>query len=324
MTPRPDVLSRRALLHTGLAAGVLLGAGGACTGGAPPPELVIAGGVQPGVYINLARALAGIWQERLGLDRAPRVLNTAGSGQNMRLLTGGGATVTISQVDVAADVAADVGPGGANEPMALARLYDDVTHVVARRDSGLARLSDLRGRRVSIGPDGSGYQAIAIRLLRAAGLGVDQLGDSAELGLPEAVTALREGRIDAFFWSGGVPTDGIRELAADTPIRLLELGDALDRTREEFPVYSLATVPANTYGLPGPVSCLSVRNALLVTAAMPDELAEALIRAAIDAQPRVAEASPAAITIDSRSAIGTQPIPLHPGALRFYRYTKGY
>ena len=324
MTPGPGALSRRALLHTGLSAGIVLGAGGACTGGSPEPELVVAGGVQPGVYINLARALAAIWQERLGLDRPPRVLNTAGSGQNMRLLTGGDATVAISQVDVAADIAGGPAATGPDEPMALARLYDDVTHVVARRDSGLARLSDLRGRRVSIGPDGSGYQAIAIRLLRSAGIGLDELGESAELGLPDAVTALREDRLDAFFWSGGVPTDGIRELAAGTPIRLLELGDALDRTREEFPVYSLATVPANTYGLPGPVSCLSVRNALLVTAAMPDDLAEALIRAAFDAQPRVAEASPAAVTIDSRSAIGTQPIPLHPGAVRFYRSTKGY
>ncbi|MEV1291634.1 TAXI family TRAP transporter solute-binding subunit [Pseudonocardia sp. NPDC049635] len=322
MPPGPDVLPRRALLRTGLAAGLVLGAGGACTGGPPSPELVIAGGVQPGVYINLARSLAAIWQERLGLDRPPRVLDTAGSGQNMQLLTGGAATVAISQVDVAAEVAgAATGP---DEPMALARLYDDVTHVVVRRDSGLARLSDLRGRRVSIGPDGSGYQPIALRLLRAAGLDPSVLADPVELGLPDAVTALREDRIDAFFWSGGVPTDGIRELAARTPIRLLELGDALDRTREEFPVYSLATVPANTYGLPGPVACLSVRNALLVRAAMPDDLAESLIRAAFDAQPRVAEASPAAVTIDSRSAIGTQPVPLHPGAVRFYRSTKGY
>ncbi|MEJ8280940.1 TAXI family TRAP transporter solute-binding subunit [Pseudonocardia spirodelae] len=314
-------LTRRTVLRAGAALGAA-GLLGGCTGPQPPSPLVIAGGVQPGVYINLARALSAIWRERLGLPAAPEVLGTAGSAQNMELLTSGRATVTISQVDVAADVAArTTGPA---EPRALARLYDDVTHVVARADSGLRGLDDLRGRRVSIGPGGSGYQPIAIRLLDVAGIGVAGLGTRAELGLTDAVAALREGRIDAFFWSGGVPTDGIRELAAQVPIRLLELGTALDRMRDRFPVYSVATVPANTYGLPGPVSCLSVRNALLVTAGMDADLARALIRAAFDEQPRLAQASPAAVTIDSRSAIGTQPIPLHEGAVAFYRATKGY
>ena len=318
---RPPPLTRRALLRTGLAAGVVLGAAG-CTGSGPPPRLVIAGGVQPGVYISLGRTLAGIWQDRLGLADRPEVLTTAGSTQNMQLLISGRATVTISQVDVAADVAGGV--TGDAEPRALARLYDDITHVVVRRDSRFRTLDDLRGARVSIGPAGSGYQPIALRLLDVAGIGVDGLGERAELGLPDAVEGLRSDRIDAFFWSGGVPTDGIRALAAELPIRLLDLGGVLDRLRERFPVYSLGTVPANTYGLPGPVSCLSVRNVLLVTAAMDDATARGLIDAAFREQPRLAQASPAAVTVDSRSAFGTQPVPLHPGAVEFYRSTKGY
>ncbi|ALE74411.1 C4-dicarboxylate ABC transporter substrate-binding protein [Pseudonocardia sp. EC080610-09] len=317
-------LSRRTLLGAGLAAGVSLGALGVagCTGPAPPPRLVIAGGVQPGVYISLARTLAALWQERLGPATSTEVLTTAGSTQNMQLLVSGAATVAISQVDVAADVAAGV--TGATEPLALARLYDDVTHVVVRRDSRYRSLDDLRGARVSIGPAGSGYQPIALRLLDVAGIGTAGLGEQAGLGLPDAVEALRGGRIDAFFWSGGVPTDGIRELADELPIRLLDLGAVLDRMRERFPVYSVGTVPANTYGLPGPVSCLSVRNVLLATAGMPDTTARSLIDAAFAGQPRLAQASPAAVTVDSRSAIGTQPIALHPGAVEFYRSTKGY
>ena len=316
-----SALSRRAVLRAGVAAGVVLGAAG-CTGAAPPPRLVIAGGVQPGVYISLARALAGIWQEWLRLPEPPEVLTTAGSTQNMQLLLTGAATVTISQVDVAADLAAGV--TGDAEPMALARLYDDITHIVVRRDSRFRTLDDLRGARVSIGPAGSGYQPIALRLLQVAGLGAEGLGQRAELGLPEAIEALRTDAIDAFFWSGGVPTGGIRDLAAELPIRLLDLGAVLDRMRERFPVYSVGTVPANTYGLPGPVSCLSVRNVLLVPAGMDGATARALIDAAFAGQPRLAQASPAAVTIDSRSAIGTQPVPLHPGAVEFYRSTKGY
>lgn len=312
---------RRAVLRAGLAVGLLAALPG-CSPRAPREPLVIAGGVQPGVYLNLARTLAAIWGERLRPDVPPRALTTAGSAQNMQLLVSGAANLAISQVDVAADAAGPV--TGRTEPLALARLYDDVTHVVVHRDSGLRRLTDLRGKRVSIGPGGSGYQPIAVRLLDSAGVGVRGLGERAELGLPDASRALRAGRIDAFFWSGGVPTDGIRELAEVLPIRLLDLGDVLDRMRERFPVYSVGTVPAPTYGLPGPVSCLSVRNVLLATAAMPDPVAGALVETAIEAQPRLAEASPAAVTIDSRSAIGTQPIPLHPGAEQFYRSAKGY
>ncbi|ANY08422.1 TAXI family TRAP transporter solute-binding subunit [Pseudonocardia sp. HH130630-07] len=319
--PGTTAFPRRLLLRTALAAGTVLGAA-ACTGPAPPARLVLAGGVQPGVYISLGRALAEVWRDRLGTAFAPEVLTTAGSTQNMQLLTSGAATLAISQVDVAADVAGGV--TGPNEPMALARLYDDVTHLVVRRDSRFSTLDDLRGARVSIGPAGSGYQPIARRLLEVAGIGVDGLGERAELGLPDAVAALRADRIDAFFWSGGVPTDGVRALAAELPIRLLDLGAQLDRMRERFPVYSVGTVPATTYGLPGPVSCLSVRNVLLATAALDDTTARSLVEAAFTEQPRLAQASPAAVTIDSRSAIGTQPLPLHPGAVDFYRSSKGY
>lgn len=314
------------MLRAAGAAGMALTLPGltACTGSEPDPPLVIAGGVRPGVYVNLAQALAGIWAQRLELAAVPTVLSTAGSGQNMDLLRSGAAQVAISQVDVAADAASRIDPRSPLSPRALARLYDDATHVVVRRDTRFTRLADLRGARVSIGPPGSGYHPIALRLLDVAGVGVRGLGMRAELGLTDATTALREGRIDAFFWSGGVPTDGVRALAGDLPIRLLDLTDVLPRLRERFPVYSVGTVPADTYGLLAPVSTLTVRNVLLVTAAMPTDEARTLIDAAFEEQPRLAEASPAAVTIDSRSAIGTQPIPLHPGAEEFYRSTKGY
>ncbi|WP_130289413.1 TAXI family TRAP transporter solute-binding subunit [Pseudonocardia sediminis] len=319
-------LRRRVVLRAAGVAGLGLALPGvaACTGSAPARELVFAGGVRPGVYLSLAQTLAGIWARRLELDPAPRVLSTAGSGQNMELLGDGTAQVAISQIDVAEVFANRIDAAAPLAPRALARLYDDATHVVVRRESRLTRLTDLRDARVSIGPSGSGYQPIAIRLLDVAGIGVAGLGTRAELGLADATAALREGRIDAFFWSGGIPTEGIQALARELPIRLLDLGDVLPRLRERFPVYSVGTVPADTYGLPGPISTLTVRNALLVTASMGIEEARNLIDAAFREQPLLAAASPAAVTVDSRSAIGTQPIPLHPGAQEFYRSTKGY
>jgi TRAP transporter TAXI family solute receptor len=103
---------------------------------------------------------------------------------------------------------------------------------------------------------------------------------------------------------------------------LLNLEDMITAVRTAYPAYASGTVPAATYGIPDPITTLLVRNFLLVPASMPDDLASALVEGLFDAQPELAVASPAALTIDSRAAIGTQPVPLHPGAERFFRALK--
>lgn len=318
-------VGRRTVLRGAACAGLLATAGAAgCGRTGPDPRLAIGSGTRPGVYIRMAEVLADVWDERLDLTTRPEVLSTAGSVANMALLRARRAQLGISQVDVAADYLRSLPPDDPASPRALARLYDDVTHVVVRQEAPYRRLADLRGARVSIGPAGSGYNTIARRLFAAAGFGVAGLGEVIELGLDEAPSALAAGDLDAFFWSGGVPTDGIAELARMRPIRLIDLGDVLSRVRSNSDVYTISTVPAATYRLPAPVSTLSVRNVLVATASMADDVAQALVRTVFDEQPRLAQANPAAVTIDSRSAIGTQPIPLHPGAQEFYRATKNY
>jgi TRAP transporter TAXI family solute receptor len=164
---------------------------------------------------------------------------------------------------------------------------------------------------------------IARRLLDAAGMSVDSDIKPAQLSLEESADALRQGTIDAFFWSGGLPTGGISDLAKTVHLRLVDLSGVLPGLRERYPVYGTASVPISTYGLPSPpVTTLVVRNFLLVTAAMRDDVAEALVRGMFDAQPRLVSASPAASAIDPRSAIETVPVPLHPGAERYYRSNK--
>jgi TRAP transporter TAXI family solute receptor len=87
-------------------------------------------------------------------------------------------------------------------------------------------------------------------------------------------------------------------------------------------VYGTASIPASTYNQAGPVTTLLVPNFLVVSSAMPDDVAEALVRGLFDARPQLAQANPAALSIDVHPGIETQPIPLHPGALRFYRAEK--
>lgn len=318
--PPGSGLTRRRALQVLVVAGAGLAA--ACSSPFTATRISVATGATQGVYYTLGRTLADIWREHLGLAVEPQALPTAGSGQNLTLLSSGAADVVFSQIDTAADLLAATPPGDPRAPRALARIYDDVVHVVVRADAPYQRLADLRGARVAVGAQDSGVAPIAQRLLQVVGLDPARDLRSVGLGINESVAAMQAGSIDAFFWSGGLPTVGVSSLAAVLPVRLLDLGDVLPAMRAAYPVYSAGTVPAATYGIPAPVTTMLVRNVLLVPAGMSDDLAAALVDALFAEQPRLAAATAAALTIDARAAIGTQPVPLHPGAERFYRSTK--
>jgi uncharacterized protein len=284
-------------------------------------RLTVASGSLSGVYQPLGTTLAKAWSSQLGIP-APDVRQTNGSLQNLDLLCSGAANVGFSAADAAA--ARIESPQSCQRPLrALARMHDDYYQVVARADSPARRLSDLRGMRVSIGAAESGVQLIAKRLLTAANMSVSDIVPK-ELGLEESIRAFQHGTIDAFFWSGGLPTEGISTLAKSVKLRILDLSDVLRELQRNFPaVYGTGTVPASTYfELPSPATTLVVRNFLLVPASMPDDVAEALTRGIFAAQPQLASANIAARSIDQRSAIETSPIPLHPGAERYYRANK--
>ncbi|MGE0300608.1 TAXI family TRAP transporter solute-binding subunit [Pseudonocardia sp.] len=310
-------LPRRALLAA-IGAGLLAG----CAAPFADTRLRIATGGTQGVYFALGTALAQAWQSRLELSARPAVLATAGSVENLALLASGAADVVFSQVDTVADRLAGSGTTGLTAPRGLARIYDDVVHVVVPATSPARSVTDLRGMRVSVGAKNSGVRMIARRLLTAAGLRPDTDVRAQALGINESASALQAGGIDAFFWSGGVPTAGVSGLAQAVPIRLLDLEDLLPAVQARYPEYAPGTVAAGTYGIADPVTTFLVRNVLLVPAGMPDALAEALVSVLFGEQVALARASAAALRIDTRAAIGTQPVPLHPGAERFYRAAK--
>lgn len=315
-----DRPSRRALLRAGtLGAGALLAAASSgCARPATDTRLTLATGGSGGVYYALGSALADVWQRELGLSRRPAVLPSAGSPENLSLLASGRADVIFSTADVVAE--ADGSPDRA--PRALARVYDDALQVVIPAASPISDVSGLRGRRVSLGAAESGVQVIARRVLDAAGLDPDRDLRAVQFGIDASVAALKEGRIDAFFWSGGLPTGAVASLAAARPIRLVDLLPQVPTLRRRFPVYDVGTVPTGTYGIQAPITTLLVRNFLLVAASMPDELAGELVAALFAQREVLVRASSAGRAIDTRSAIGTQPVPLHPGAQRYYREAK--
>jgi TRAP transporter TAXI family solute receptor len=315
-----EVLDRRSVLRA-LGAFGLLAALPGCSSPFDGVRLTLATGGTQGVYYNLGNALADAWHAQLELDARPTVLSTAGSVDNLDKLASGAADVVFSQVDTAANQLQRIPADDPQAPRALARIYDDVVHVVVPASSAAATLADLRGTRVSVGAPDSGVQVIAERLLAAAGLSATDF-QAMQLGINESVEAVARGELDAFFWSGGLPTRGVSTLAEVRPIRLLNLEDLITPVRAAFPEYAAGTVPAQSYGIPEPITTLLVRNFLLVGASMPDDVANALVEGLFAAQEQLAAASPAALTIDLRAAIGTQPVPLHPGAERFFREEK--
>jgi uncharacterized protein len=285
-------------------------------------KLTMASGVEKGVYNRLSAALADAWTEELGIEH-PQVAATKGSVDNLQRLRTGQANVGFSQAD-AAELAA-VDEPGKHKLYALARMHDDYLQVVVRADLPVNGLADLKGLRVSIGSETSGVRLIADRLLASAGISPDADLRVQHLDLNEASDAMLAGSLDAFIWSGGLPTLRVTQLAQSVKVKMLDLNvnDVLPNLRKQFPVYGSATLPASAYSLPGKaVTTLVVRNFLLVNDLMTDEAAEALVRGLFLAQPRLETASPAARSIEIRSAIETTPVPLHPGALRYYRDTK--
>lgn len=310
--------TRRAVLR-GLGVLGLVAALPACSPPYPDLRLKLATGAQGGNYFTLGTALARAWQTELAATTD--VLTTGGSLANLALLTSGGADVVISQVDTAADQWTST-PDGPRSPRALSRIYDDVVHVVVPSASPVTTLAGLRGARVSVGAPDSGVVAIAQRLLRSAGIDPVTGVRPTNLGITQSVAALEAGTIDAFFWSGGLPTPAVADLSGRMPIRLLDLKNDLKTIRHAYPVYTPGTVPAGSYNIPDSIQTLLVRNFLLVGAGMTDDIAHALIQALFTQQPELAQAIKLALTIDLRAAIGTQPVPLHPGAETYFRGAK--
>ncbi|WIV56930.1 TAXI family TRAP transporter solute-binding subunit [Amycolatopsis nalaikhensis] len=285
-----------------------------CTSGFGDLRLRIAAGNPGGVYDKLAQTLASAWQTGLDIER-PLVLQTQGSPDNVRKVLGGNAEVAF----VAADVAADEYE---KDPRlaALARIHDDYLHIVVRADSAVRTVGQLEGRRIAIGSPSSGVEYIAERLLEATGLSGKVT--TSKRGLDDSIKALLNGDVDAFIWSGGLPTPAIAKYNTQQSLRLLDIADVMPKMQAVNQVYGTASIPASTYNQTGPVTTLLVPNFLIVPKAMGDDVAEALVRGLFDARGQLAGANPAALSIDVHPGIETQPIPLHPGALRYYRAQK--
>lgn len=206
------------------------------------------------------------------------------------------------------------------EARTLMVLYPNKVHVVTTEASGVQKLADFKGKRISTGEPNSGTEVLAMRLLEAAG--IDKNVERERLSVAEGVNAMKDRKIDGLIWVGGLPTAAITDLAA-TPgitVRLLPHGDFADDLNKKWgPLYIKGIIPKNTYkGQTEDVANLDVWNLLVADASMSDDMAYTIVKTLMEHKPDLVAVHREAANITLEAQAGASPVPFHPGARKYF------
>lgn len=284
-------------------------------------QLSIATGGTGGVYYPMGGGLAEIINTHVdGYSATAEV--TGASVENMGLIATGDADVAIALADTVAQAYSGTGRfEGQQLPMirGLASLYANMVHIVALKDSGIASLDDLRGKRVSIGAPGSGTEVNTAAILEANGITYDDI-DEQRLNFNETADALANGDIDAGFWSVGAPTSSILNLATTQEIVILALSDEqLTAAMGAHATFAKTSLAGGTYpGVDADTPVLGIPNVLTVSSEMSDDLAYAITSAMFENIAELRAVHPAANQTTVEFTLAATPVPLHPGAIRYF------
>jgi TRAP transporter TAXI family solute receptor len=305
---------------------LLATAAGACSSGASPRFLSIATGGTGGVYYPYGGAVARLISQHIpGVQATAEV--TAASVDNLKLLQLGKVDLALTLADTLAEAVAGRGPfketGAVGSVRTLAVLYTNYLHVVARAGLGIKRVADLRGRVVSVGSPGSGTELMADRALAAAGIDPRSGITRHALSVAESAGALKDSKVDAFFWSGGLPTASIQDLAATPGMSIVLVGqvDLLPSLQRQFgaELYRLATIPPGTYrGIDTETHTIGVTNLLVASSSMDDELAFQIVKLLFEQKAALEAAHPEARHLAPPTSLAPSPAEFHRGARRYY------
>ena len=311
----------------GLAAGLGLSLS-ACGSTGAAGRIRMACGEPGGLYLRFGELL----RDAMRTHGAPELelLTTNGSAENLDLLARGEADLAIALAD-SAEAPGDLGAPGASgaagaSRVAIGRVYQNYLQCVVPAAGPVRSLADLAGRRVSIGAPGSGSSLTAGRVLDAARLLAGPVPPIlGQHPLEDALRALGRTEIDAFFWSGGIPTPKIAELDRSTPLSLLDLGPAMPRLTAAYPEqYLPASVPVGVYSVAEATPTVGIPNLLLARASLADDTVRAVVDTLLDDAPRlVPEGSVGLQFLTGAGLIDTGTLPLHPAAQRRYRERAG-
>ena len=299
---------------------------GLATGHAQDKKRISIGtGGTGGVYYPLGGGLAAALSKYVpGLEATAEV--TAGSVANMQLIGAGKSELAFTMADTAWDAYNGLDKFKEKKVglRTLAVFYPNRMQVVSIEGKGIEKFSDLKGKRVSTGAPASGTEVMALRLIEAHGLDPNKDMTRERLSVAESVNALKDRKIDAFFWVGGVPTPSITDLSA-TPgikVKLVDHGDGAENMRKKYgPIYVKNRILANAYaGEPRETTNVDVWNLLVVPENSDEKLIYEITKTLFEKKEDLVKVHKDAGFLDlANQMTGASPIPFHPGALRYFK-----
>jgi len=277
-----------------------------------------------GVYYPLGGGIASVLSKHVpGVDATAEV--TAGSVANLQLLGSGKSEMGFTMADSAWDAYNGLDKFKEKVPLrTLVVFYPNRMHVVTVEGTGVNKMTDLKGKRVSTGAPVSGTEVMSNRLLEAFGIDASKDITRERLSVAESVNAIKDGKIDAFTWVGGVPTPAITDLAA-TPgkkIKLIDHGDGAEGMRKKYgPIYVKNRVLANAYpGETRETTNVDVWNLLVVPANADEKLVYEITKTLFEKKDELVKVHKDAMFLEMANQMtGASPIPFHPGALKYFK-----
>lgn len=297
--------------------------------GPAPAEIVrlsIATGGTGGVYYPLGGGIAALISKHLANVEVTAEVTPA-SVDNMKLIQAGKADLALTMADVTFDALEGQGKfteTGKVPVRTLAVMYTNYLHIATTEATGIKSVPDLKGKRVSTGAPGSGTEVKCTRVFEAYGLDADKdFAAREKLGATESAAAVKDGKIDAYCWDGGLPTGSIVDLATTPGVKLVLVphGDAIPKMAEKYgPFYFKTKVPGGTYpGLDVDTEVAGIANLLVVNENMDETLAYNITKALIENQPELVAVHKAAEELTLTNAVTGSSVPFHKGAEKYYK-----
>ncbi len=288
-------------------------------------RITIVTGGTGGVYYPYGGGLAKVLSERVPNMQVTAQV-TGGSVDNVKLLHSGEAEIGFATIDSAFDGLMGTGAyakDGKQNIRSIAWIYDSYVHIVASQSSNVTTVAGLKGHRVGVGSPGSSTEGIADRVLEAAGLDPKKDVTRDNLSVAESANAMKDGKISAFFWGGGVPTAAVRDLATtgQTPIRFLPITTERAELERKFPgLYRPFLLSKGAYpGMTEDVAGLGLANLMMSPGNASNELVTGILTGIFANLDEVHKIHPEARKLNLKDAATRTAVPFHPAAEAFYR-----
>jgi len=287
--------------------------------------MAIGTGGTGGVYYPLGGAIANVLSKALPNTQATAEV-TGGSVDNLKLIASGQSEMGFSMADAALDAfkGEDKFKSGKVPLQTLLVVYPNRMHVVTVEGTGIEKMSDLKGKRVSTGSPGSATEVMAFRVLEAAGLDKDKDMKRERLGVAESVNAIKDRKIDAFMWVGGVPTAAVTDLAATpgTKMKLIDHSDLAEKMNAKYgKLYSASTISKSIYpGMDKDNANTEVWNIIVTGNKMSDDDAYNIVKTLVEKKADIVAVHKEAESFSLDNQVQERsPVPFHLGALKYFK-----